>query len=337
MESNTETITTTPPRLIPSLTAGFNSVANNIYLILFPVALDLLLWMGPHLRIKILFAPVLEEYNRMAAGAGSTDGSELFRTAQQVWSIFLERFNLFSLLRTLPVGISSLFSASAPIQTPLGTAPFFEVKSFAAFLGFWVLFSLVGIAAGSFYFKEIASKHVPEKTGFSMRSVLWETAQMVGLNLSVFLFLFLLLIPVSLMWLFMAAINPTLAQIASLFMGLILIWLLLPLIFSPHGVFSLHQNILASMLTSVRLVRFFLPGTGVFILMVLLISEGLDRIWYLAPETSWMSLIGVLGHAFITTALISASFSYYLGGVRWMQASLNRPKSTSGPTRPRRI
>jgi hypothetical protein len=37
-----------------------------------------------------------------------------------------------------------------------------------------------------------------------------------------------------------------------------------------------------------------------------------------------MSMVGVLGHAFITTALLSASFIYYAGGIRWMRENVNR-------------
>jgi|WetSurMetagenome_2_1015567.scaffolds.fasta_scaffold98677_2 hypothetical protein len=340
MDSQSETISVTPPGLIASLTAGFNTVATHIYLILFPVALDILLWMGPHLRIKVLFEPVLQDYYRMAAEMNTPDTASIMKMVQQSWSFILDQFNMFGLLRTFPIGVTNLFSTldSVPVKTPWGSAPTFEVKSFLSFLGLWLVLTLAGVMAGSLYFREIARKLAPEKKSSTLASILWEISQMVALNISFFVILFILLIPIGLVLLFMAQINSALAQIAGFFMLLFLIWILLPLIFSPHGVFALRQNVLVSMLTSVRLVRFFLPGTGLFFLVSLLISMGLDRIWLIEPaKASWMSLIGVLGHGFITTALISASFAYYLGGVRWMQASLNRPKPADSPTRSKRI
>lgn len=57
MESNSKSVLITPPKLIEALTSGFNSVTNNIYLILFPIILDTFLWLGPHLRIKQLVEP----------------------------------------------------------------------------------------------------------------------------------------------------------------------------------------------------------------------------------------------------------------------------------------
>ena len=35
-----------PPRIIPSLVEGFNAVAGRIYLIIFPILIDLILWFG---------------------------------------------------------------------------------------------------------------------------------------------------------------------------------------------------------------------------------------------------------------------------------------------------
>jgi hypothetical protein len=39
-------------------------------------------------------------------------------------------------------------------------------------------------------------------------------------------------------------------------------------------------------------------------------------------ETSWLSLVGVAGHAFVTTGLLAASFIYYRDADRWVKAIL---------------
>lgn len=54
-------------------------------------------------------------------------------------------------------------------------------------------------------------------------------------------------------------------------------------------------------------------------LTVLFVSRIMDMLWRTAPETSWMALVGIFGHAFINTSLIAASFVYYLSGMRWME------------------
>jgi hypothetical protein len=73
-----------------------------------------------------------------------------------------------------------------------------------------------------------------------------------------------------------------------------------------------------------RMVRFFLPGTGMFIVIAALISEGLNMVWTLPAASSWLTLIGIAGHAFVVTALLTASFIYYREGLRWMQENIQR-------------
>jgi hypothetical protein len=70
-----------------------------------------------------------------------------------------------------------------------------------------------------------------------------------------------------------------------------------------------------------------LPTTSLFVLAVLVTSEGLDYLWRVPPETSWLTLVGVSGHAFITSALLAASFFYYRDADLWTQETLRMIKS----------
>jgi hypothetical protein len=67
-----------------------------------------------------------------------------------------------------------------------------------------------------------------------------------------------------------------------------------------------------------------LPSTGLFLLVALLISQGLDTLWRAPGETSWLTMVGVAGHAFITTSLLAASFVYYQDANRWIQQMFER-------------
>ena len=91
-----------------------------------------------------------------------------------------------------------------------------------------------------------------------------------------------------------------------------------PLVFTPQALFSGKNNILVSIMTSVRLVRHFLPGAGTFLVVALVFTQGMDILWRIPPANSWMTLVGILGHAFIYTAIMAASFVYFRGGLRWM-------------------
>jgi hypothetical protein len=67
------------------------------------------------------------------------------------------------------------------------------------------------------------------------------------------------------------------------------------------------------------LTRLTLPKTSLLFLSMLVISEGLDTLWRVPGERSWMSFVGVLGHAFVSTSLLAASFIYYRDATRWVQ------------------
>jgi hypothetical protein len=85
--------------------------------------------------------------------------------------------------------------------------------------------------------------------------------------------------------------------LALIFIGL---WILVPLVFSPHGIFTLDQKAFSNpCCSSMWMVRFFLPGTGMFIVVCALISEGLNLLWTVTPPTSWLTLLGIGGHAFV--------------------------------------
>jgi hypothetical protein len=111
-----------------------------------------------------------------------------------------------------------------------------------------------------------------------------------------------------------------------IYIGIIL-WLAFPLIFSAHGIYVNHLGALASVRRSMVMTRMTLPTTALFILSVFVISEGFDLLWRVPPETSWLTVIGVGGHAFITSALLAASFIYYRDADLWTQGTLKMLKS----------
>ncbi|HMN59565.1 MAG TPA: hypothetical protein PJ988_04340 [Anaerolinea sp.] len=319
MDTATPTQSTLPPRLIACLSAGFNLVAGRIYLIFIPVALDLLLWLGPHFRIRQVFQPLIADWISTVQAGGSAEIINMLAAVRQLWDVLLERFNLLSFLSTLPVGVPSLLTGVAPLKNPLGAAPVYEVTSVSQVFSGFLLFSLLGLLLGSLYFGFVARSTTQPPEPFSFPRFIWETGQVLLFVLLLILIVLVLAIPVSLITTILAMISPGLAQLAMLFMGFILLWLFIPLVFSPHGVFAAHQNIFRSMLISARMVRMLFPGVGLFLLSALVLTQGMGYLWRIPPETSWLMLAGILGNAYISTGLLAASFVYYRGAVRWVE------------------
>ncbi len=107
-----------PPGLVASLMAGFDSVANHIAVILPPVLLDLFLWLGPHLRLKEFLQPLIDHLPSLASAFPSSFPD--LTTIQTAWTGIANKFNLFVILRTFPVGTTSLLSFQTSGAKPVG-------------------------------------------------------------------------------------------------------------------------------------------------------------------------------------------------------------------------
>ncbi|HEY9077970.1 MAG TPA: hypothetical protein VIO61_15655 [Anaerolineaceae bacterium] len=320
------------PALVHSLVTGFNLVASNIRVILLPVALDLFLWLGPHLRLKKLIEPlVARSLNILQANpAAPGEMSGFISTSKEMWSFILERFNLFSLLAGFPVGVPSFVSSTLPVKTPAGQPMIIEVGSFLSAFTAFVILSLIGTLLGTFFFLSIARLVQPDRKLAGFTAFPHCALHSFLLGWIFILALALLILPFSLLASVLALFNVGLAQIVLFIVGFIAIWLVIPFIFSPHGIFAYRLNVFSSIINSARVMRYFLPNAGMFILALFIIFQGLNVIWNMAQDDTWFMVISILGHAFISTGLLTASFIYYRTGTEWIRDFQRRTREAAG-------
>lgn len=341
-QENQSAVTIRPPQLIQSLMGGFNTVANNVHLILAPILLDLLLWFGPRLRFRNLVWPFIQDMFETMRQSGTPESLQMIDNLQEIWGIFLEHFNLTSALSTFPIGLPSMMAGRLPLESPLGNPQIVEVRSLVGVVFGWLGFSLAGLILGSLYLAALARysaqikipqamdekgnvRMLPARVPPLRADVLaWQTLQLIGLVLLLFIVLMVILIPAILLSSFLALISLGLAQIALLLISFSAIWFLAPVIFTPQGIFAAGQNLFHAILTSTRVVRYSLPGVGLFLLTVIVLYQGLGILWQAAPDTSWMALVGIFGNAFVSTALLAASFVYYRSGLEYVQSIRKR-------------
>lgn len=309
-----------PPGIINSIKAGFDAVASHITAILLPVLLNLLLWLGPRLRMEDLFKSI--EGDLVLFWQASQIPANDIQTMLGVYDGMAKSVNLFGLIRTLPIGISSLFlQGQGSLATPLGTPATWQVNGFSFPL--WaLLLVLVGWVGGAFYFRSVADAALAEK----ITSIRAYRAVVQTILLSIICNMLLLTIgmPVFFILFVTMQISAVLANLAVLFMALGSVWIIVPMFFWAHGVFLNRQNVITSMLSSIRLTRFTLPTSSLFVLTVFLLSYGLSYLWRIPSLGSWMTLLGIFGHSFVTTALLAGSFIYYHEMTAWVQAVLER-------------
>jgi hypothetical protein len=293
--------------------AGFDSVSTHIAVILPPVLLDLFLWLGPHLRLKQFLQPVITQLPSLATTFPASFPD--LATIQSTWTGIADHFNLFVILRTFPVGITSLLGFQMPAQNPWGVPLNLDAGSFVGILGWALLLVFLGWIAGGMYYywvSRVALKSDVRMLGKSLSQAVLLSIIWTGL-------LFLVGLPVLVVLTVLTAISTIMGQIA-LFAGVIvLIWLVMPIFFSAHGIFAFQLDALRAILGSLRMVRFTLPNTGLFLLLFVLINQGLNFLWNTPAQTSWWMLVGIGGHAFISTALLASSFIYYRDINAWLK------------------
>jgi hypothetical protein len=319
---NSESQTNRTPQMIVAIAGGFNTVANHLILVLPPLFFDLYLWLGPHIRIKNIIQPIISEMVNNIRTFGTPDMITMTNGIQELWQVVLEHFNLTSLIRTFPIGLPSLVTSISPILNPFGKPMFLELSSILNLICLWALLSLFGLLLGCFFFNATATFAMNRKVSLNLGELGWQTLQSFFLSLIMYITFMMISVPLLLLLSILAAFNTLIAQIVIIVAGLILIRFLLPFLFSAHGIFLYRLSIVASMFNSVRLVRKYLPGTGLFFLMLILINAGMNIIWRMPNEQSWMMLVGIAGHAFISASLLAASFNYFQFGMQRMQQNI---------------
>jgi hypothetical protein len=317
-----------PPNTISSLRAGFDAVANQIAIILIPVVIDLFFWLGPHFRVNSLVNRVINSLS-IPSEMSTIQSKEVLSTSVEVLKTAAEQFNLLSLLRTIPVGIPSLMAARLPVKTPGGVPTFFDITNLFAVIGIVIGMIILGLVIGCIYYILVGQIALHGKIDLKnfIKNWSWSSVQVLSLAFALLIIFILISIPSSCVISALTLFGLPLGQFAIfLYIGLLL-WLAFPLLLSAHGIFVNHNNALVSVQRSMMLTRMTLPSTSLFILSILVISEGFDLLWRVPAETSWLTIVGVGGHAFITSALLAASFVYYRDADHWTQETLRMLKS----------
>jgi hypothetical protein len=312
-----------PPGVIASLRAGFDAVSSHVVLILLPLALDLFLWLGPRLSVGNLYTSILSEWFAFNKQAGFPVQNVDVITERVA---MLGRINVLNWIRTLPVGIPSLLSRqlpdSLPLQTPLGVQSVIQVPSMLGMFGWLLMLTLVGWVGGGLYFRWVSETTLGEKE--AVVSPVRAVVQTVILSVIWVISLMVLLIPILMIVTVLALFSPIVANGVVLLFLIVSFWLVVPLFFTPHGIFVQKQNAFHSILNSMKMARFTLPTSSMFVFAVFVLSTGLNYLWSVPAINSWMLLVGIAGHAFITTALLSASFVYYHDMNGWLQLVFNQ-------------
>lgn len=306
------------PGVIKILGEGFNTAANNVQLMILPLVLDLFLLFGPKLRVGEYFKPYMESaFSQMQTGITQSAMLQL-DTMKEVLMSFLSSINLFGLLHTVPIGVSVLFGASGS-QTPLGQAPEFEMSSILMIIPIIGVILLLGIILGTVYYSN-AARIAGENTEKTSHAVFGkQLLNTILLYLALVVVIIMFSVPISCLLSITLMVIPLLYQILLLILVICGCWLVIPLFYIPHGIFMKELDFPNAVKESFQMASWSSSVTVRFILFSIVISMGLDMIWAIPQQSSWLILISIFGHAFISTGLLTSSFVLYRELTKWQK------------------
>ena len=315
-----------PPGVINAIKAGMDVISTHLSVLLLPLGLDFLLWFGPRLSVQKIFMAAFEQ---MAVLTGGSMPIENVEATQKLLAEWLPRFNLFASLRTFPVGVSSLMAAKLPVTNPLGQQSNIEIGSEVDFLGWFFLLTFIGWTLGGLYFNWVSGVTGSREASFGSGRAVMQTL----LFSTIFTIITIMIgVPVMILLGVISMVSPGILQAAMFVLALFSAWIIVPIFFAPHGMYLRGQNAFYSIYSSMRMARFTLPSSSMFVLAVFIISQGLNYLWAVPADNSWMTLVGIAGHAFVTTALLAASFIYYRDMNAWLELVFHRLKpGTAAP------
>ena len=250
--------------------------------------------------------------------------TEILQSFQSFWQEALSQFNLAVTLSTLPIGVPSLMSGEVAFINPLGHPVEFELTSNLQIIGIWLIFVAIGFSLGNLYFQNISNQVIPSTKKQTVRSFLWSFLQIVLMPVLLVIVLLILSIPILLIISLVTVLSPAFSNIFLFIIAVILLWTIMPLIFTPHSIYLYKQNLISAMMTSISVVKVSSGPTTWFLMACYVLIKGFNYLWKAPASDSWFLLIGILGHAFIVSAVIAASFYYYVDATKFTQTIVSK-------------
>jgi hypothetical protein len=301
-----------PISVFKAFSTGFDRVTARPALLLPPLLLDLLFWLGPRLGIRRM----IEVWSEQVFDPAVVDPmlAEQAQAVQTMTAELARRFSLILGLSPMPGGVPSLMAARLPLDSPAGSTVPAQVEDPLAALGIWLAFIVLGLGIGAAFNRLVASQvAAPQRTASLGRiwlRFIWMTAV-----------LYAGIVAIGLVLLVVAAVAAMITPLLSFFLvmgGLgLLFWLMVYLAFTQHGIVRYGFGLARAMAESMMMVRFNLLAALGFLAVSSLIGSAANLVWAMPREDSWLTMLAVVGHAFVSAMLLTGSYAFYQSRQEW--------------------
>ncbi|MCD6345001.1 MAG: hypothetical protein J7M17_05315 [Anaerolineae bacterium] len=299
-----------PAGVVSCLTTGFEIVAHHPQLALLPALLDFYLWLGPRLSL----APLIAVTRQLWAEVPNPELVPLSQTFNQLLDELATKYNLFALLKPAPfLGVPALMAERLTLARPFGPRPELPVSDPGTALAWICVLVGVGLGLNALYLWQVGRRVVSETETAVPGPVgpvkLW--GNLLRLTVLLLAIFFILAIPGSIALLILGAIAATIAALFLMLALSLVFFVIFHLVYTVPGIVQLRQPPLQALRDSIILARVDPLGTTSLVLALLVISQGLNFIWTLPDPATWATVVGIAGHAIVSTALTATVLVFY--------------------------
>lgn len=302
----------TAPGVIDCLSEGFGLVTRFLWVVLFPIALDAVLYFAPRITAQPLVEQYLATYGQAVAASGdpsSLVGGADLQMVQTIGHSF-GGMNLLGFLSWNPAG-AVVPSFVAGLSS--GTGETLTVSSTGDFLALFLCVQLVGLFLGCLYLGllgQLVRDGRPSLSRLLGRvGGYWLTfLAFIALLVGVALLVSVAIAALALVSLSLAAFLSAALTTATFFLGLFLV---IYLFFLTAAVVVGERGPLEAIRSSFRTVQGSFWSSIALIALTFLIGQGMLVIWARLAEASWGVLLAVVGNAFVASGLTAASMYFY--------------------------
>lgn len=300
-----------PLRLIDTLTFGFNLAVGSLAAITLAFLLDLLYWLGPRVTLGPAWVQVAETQLATLPFEKTTLDAlqENIRLASTV-NLLQSLSGVLGLGGVWPVTVPSLV-ASDPVLTTLG--PSWELPSLGVAVALFPVLLIVGCLLGSVYLTLVAALVRGEKVAL-VKLVPWMLGtwgRLLALNGLVLALLFMMSLPFSVAWIIANLIHPMLGLFVVVVTSILAVWVWVHGFLTVPALVLDKVNPFRAYWRSYRVMGRNMWSALGLVSLSFVLNTGLSEVWGWLGETTLGAPIGMVGQAFVGTALTAALLAFY--------------------------
>lgn len=296
--------TRTQPGVWQAIVTGFDLTAKHPWLLILPILLDLFFWLGPRLQFQSLITDLI---------ATLPQDPQLLEFMGPLTEV-APRTNLFTVLSVPLIGVPTLMATLSPETLPLQPAAW-EVDSWGVWVALFMGLLVIGLLLTAVYYLMITAvvSQPPGRIDWRYWAGKFApaTRRLFALALLFVAISLLIYLPISFVGAIAFLIAAPIGTLILLVAPLVLVWVVIYLSMSPQIIYLEERPALRAARESLSFVQRNLLPLLLLLLLVLLAGTVVDWLLVLAENGTWLTLINIAGHAFVSTALVTALFVFY--------------------------